>query len=141
MGLAVVYGIVKELNGCIDVTSSLGIGSKFKICIPGVEAVEENEYTDTPLPILPSGKGRRILLVEDNKWVRKSTGMLLTDSGYEVFEAKNAEKAISLFYHEKGRFDLVISDVVPTGKSGLELLDPLPRDQPGHPGTALQRTY
>jgi PAS domain S-box-containing protein len=125
MGLAVVYGIVKELGGCIDVKSTVGVGSTFKLCIPSIETVEKLYTEEPPVPITPSGDGRRILLVEDDKWVRKSTALLLADSGYEVFEAKNAEKALSLFYHEKGRFDLVISDVVMPGRSGLELLEPI----------------
>ena len=79
------------------------------------------------------GGGRRILLVEDDKWVRKSTAMVLAEHGYLVFEAANAENAISLFYREKGRFDLVISDVVMPGRSGLQMVNPLLDINPGIP--------
>ncbi len=133
MGLAVVYGIVKELNGCIDVNSTPGEGSSIKICIPALMTIVETVTEDPPPPTLPSGDGLRILLVEDNKWVRQSTALLLTDNGYEVFQAKNAEKAISLFYHEKGQFDLVISDVIMPGRSGIELLGPLLEINPNVP--------
>ena len=125
MGLAVVYGIVKELNGSINVESTPGEGSTFKISIPAITTTEEAYEAEPPPPTLPSGNGLRVLLVEDNQWVRQSTALLLTDNGYKVYEATNAEKALSLFYQEKGEFDLVISDVIMPGRSGIELLDPL----------------
>ncbi len=124
MGLAVVYGIVKEHHGWITVSSTPGSGTVFKVYLPATVEEEHGEVR----PLLKrnvTGRGRKVLLVEDEKWVRKSTAMVLAENGYEVFEAADAEKALSLFYREKGRFDIVISDVVMPGRSGLQLVNPL----------------
>lgn len=124
MGLAVVYGIVKEHHGWISVESVPGSGTVFKVYLPALDEDESREagpFTNRPV----AGAGKRVLLVEDEKWVRKSTAMVLAENGYEVFEAADAEKALSLFYREKGRFDIVISDVVMPGRSGLQLVNPL----------------
>ncbi len=125
LGLSVVSGIVKELKGWIDVSSESGKGSKFMVYLPAsmesIEPVFEESMERKPV----DGGGKRILLVEDDKWVCRSTAMVLSDNGYKVIESPNAEDAISLFYREKGRFDLVLSDVVMPGRSGLQLVDPL----------------
>lgn len=125
MGLAIVYGIVKECNGWINVTSSPGDGTSFKVYLPAAKDGAETKAEKSPALKVSPGNGKRILLVEDEKWVRKSTALVLTEHGYNVFEAANAENAISLFYREKGRFDLVLSDVVMPGRNGLQLVGPL----------------
>jgi len=125
MGLAVVYGIVREHQGLITVQSTPDSGTVVKVCLP---AVEDQKSFEARTPVKRSklgGQGRKVLLVEDEKWVRKSTAMVLAEHGYEVFEATDAEKALSLFYREKGRFNIVISDVVMPGRSGLQLVNPL----------------
>ena len=122
--MSVVYGIVKELNGWIDVSSEPGQGAKFRVCLPASTKSNEVAAEEPIKRKAVDGGGKRILLVEDDKWVRKSTAMVLSESGYIVFEAANAEIAISIFYREKGQFDLVLSDVVMPGKSGLQMLDP-----------------
>jgi PAS domain S-box-containing protein len=124
MGLAVVYSIVTEHKGWINVTSTPDEGAVFKVWLPVTEA-DERTIAPAAARVHNAGEGKRILLVEDEKWVRKSTAMVLADNGYEVFEAADAEKALSLFYREKGRFDMVFSDVVMPGRSGLQLVSPL----------------
>jgi len=125
LGLSVVYGVVKELNGWINVSSKPGRGAKFMVYLP-ISTGHSKAAPEERIEAIPfNGGGRRILLVEDDKWVRKSTAMVLTENGYVVYEASSAEQAISLFYKEKGRFDLVMSDVVMPGKNGLQLVGPL----------------
>lgn len=122
LGLSVVFGIVKDLKGWVDVSSEPGIGSRFMAYFP--ESVEGNESVAdaSGQRKAAKGEGRRILLVEDEAWVRRSTALLLSDNGYVVFEAADAEQAINIFSREKGQFDLVLSDVVMPGSSGLQLV-------------------
>lgn len=126
LGLTIVYGIIREHHGFINVTSGPGEGTVFKIYFPAAdEEKEEESAKEAGTQRLKPGNGKRVLLVEDEKWVRKSTSMVLSENGYTVFEAANAENAISLFYREKGKFDIVLSDVVLPGRSGLQLVGPL----------------
>ncbi len=134
LGLSVVYGILKEMNGCVDVSSEPGAGSKFSVYLPattdpvgGAQEASVNEF------IASDGQGRRILLVEDDMWVRRSTAMALMENGYIVEQAEDAEQAIAIFFKEKGRFDLVITDVVMPGRDGLQMMEPLFEVNPGIP--------
>jgi len=125
LGLSVVYGIVEDLGGWINVESLPGRGSKFMVYLPiatGSERAAENKPAEEKAL---HGGGKRVLLVEDDNWVRRSTAMVLSENGYIVVEASSAEQAISCFCEEKGRFDLVMSDVVMSGKSGLHMVRPL----------------
>jgi len=126
MGLTVVQRIVAEHGGWIGVESEPGKGSSFKVYFPvAEEASKAKEGPEAGVPRKGVGKGRKVLLVEDEKWVRKSTAMVLAEYGYSVTEAANAEAALSLFYREKGKFDLVLTDVVMPGRNGLQLIAPL----------------
>lgn len=126
MGLTVVQRIVNEHGGWIGAESEPGKGASFKVYLPAAEEVSralEGSGGQKPAPGV--GKGKKVLLVEDEKWVRKSTAMVLSEYGYSVTEAANAEAALSLFYREKGRFDLVLTDVIMPGRNGLQLISPL----------------
>jgi two-component system cell cycle sensor histidine kinase/response regulator CckA len=126
IGLSVVYGIVKQHEGWINVYSELGRGSVFKVYLP-VSSVESNgEAKEEVISIQDChGKGERILLVEDDDGIREFAKRVLFESGYVGFEAANAEEALSIFSKEKGDFNLVFSDVVLPEKGGLQLVDQL----------------
>jgi two-component system cell cycle sensor histidine kinase/response regulator CckA len=126
LGLATVFGIVKQSEGWINVVSRPGEGAAFRIFLP----VHIAPLTvETPAPagktrIAPrdlSGAGR-ILFVEDDVSVRHSAALLLRARGYEVLEAADGEEALALAEKHAGTIDLMISDVIMPGIDGPTLL-------------------
>lgn len=126
LGLSVVYGIVKQHEGWINVYSELGRGSVFKVYLPASSVESKDEAKEEVISIQDChGKGERILLVEDDDGIREFAKRVLFESGYVGFEAANAEEALNIFGKEKGDFHLVFSDVVLPEKSGLQLVEQL----------------
>jgi two-component system cell cycle sensor histidine kinase/response regulator CckA len=127
LGLATVYGIVKQSDGWIAVDSKPGEGAAFRIFLPVHHAVDV--IAPAPQPIAPkrpaardlSGAGR-ILFVEDEDAVRGVAAKLLRARGYEVIEAASGEEALVLCETHAGKIDLMISDVVMPGMQGPDLL-------------------
>jgi CheY-like chemotaxis protein len=125
LGLSVVFGIVRQHGGWINLASVPGEGCSFSVYLPVVE--------DVPSPTverdaaMPDGKGHgeRILLVEDEGVVREMAERALTGRGYSVSPAKNAAEAQEIFESERVRFDLVFSDVVLPDGSGFDLAERL----------------
>jgi two-component system, cell cycle sensor histidine kinase and response regulator CckA len=126
IGLSVVYGIVKQHEGWINVYSEPGRGSVFKVYLPA-SSVESKDATKGEVISIQDchGKGERILLVEDDDGIREFAKRVLVESGYVGFEAANAEEALNIFKRENGNFHLVFSDVVLPEKSGLQLVEQL----------------
>ncbi len=121
MGLASVYGIVKQNNGCIQVTSEPGEGTTFRIYFP---ASSEKASSDASLanPAKPAQGGTEtVLLAEDEEAVRNLIMRLLTESGYRVLEAHGGDEALNLCQAEEGPIDLLITDLVMPRMSGREL--------------------
>ena len=129
LGLAVVHSIVKELRGWIDVESKPGAGSRFEIYLPAAESEVSVEPKEKSSPEAP-GKGERVLVVEDEKLLRKSVSVVLSRNGYKVFEASSAKEAAALFEKEKGQFNLVFSDMVLHDMDGIRLVDGLKAANP-----------
>ena len=126
LGLSVVYGIVKQHEGWINVYSEPGRGSVFKVYLPASSVESKGEAKEEVISIQDChGKGERILLVEDDDEIREFAKRVLFESGYVGFEAANAEEALNIFGKEKGDFHLVFSDVVLPVKSGLQLVEQL----------------
>ncbi len=131
LGLATVYGIVKQSGGFLFADSEVGTGTTFTIYLPGYEpseaetvelvAVEVAKTTESA-PADLSGKGR-ILLVEDEDAVRNIAAQTLAKRGYEVVEACDGEEALEILEDEEEPFDLLISDVVMPGLDGPGLLE------------------
>ncbi len=125
LGLSVVYGIIKDHQGWINVSSETGNGTAFEIYLPAIEE-EADEHAEDRIKVSKLRCcGEKILLVEDEVLVRTSTRMTLIDEGYVVFEAESAESALNIFHRENGKFDLVMSDLVLPGKDGLTLIKEL----------------
>jgi PAS domain S-box-containing protein len=125
LGLSVVYGIVKQHDGWINVYSEPGQGTTFKIYLPAVSAEIEDETKGTISLKDIKGSGERILLVEDEDGIREFATNVLRENGYIIFEAANSKEAFDIFMNEDANFDLIFSDVVMPGKSGLQLVDEL----------------
>ncbi len=118
LGLATVYGIVKQSHGFIWVYSELGKGSSFKIYLPRLDVPAASEgRSETELA--PGGT-ETILLVEDDPTLRQVSRVYLESKGYIVLQAENASEALKLCQSDR-HIDLLISDLVMPGLGGVEL--------------------
>ncbi len=130
LGLATVYGIVKQSEGTIWLYSEVGRGTTFKIYLPYAEGpVEEVDVEADKFELLQGTE--TVLLVEDEAIVRQMAAEILRDSGYHVLDAKNGPEALRLGRQHPGVIHLMLTDVVMPQMSGRELaeqLTPLRRD-------------
>ena len=130
LGLSVIYGIVKQSKGWIQVESEEGRGTVFKIYLPACEpgALSADSH------VSPDGStDQRILLVEDDPAMRDMVLRLLQNAEYQTFSAGNLKEAERIFEQERGRFDLLFSDIVLPDGNGVELADNLRKKKPGFP--------
>jgi CheY-like chemotaxis protein len=129
MGLATVFGIVKQHNGWVKVDSQPGSGATFRIFLPSSEALDEKPAA-TEKPELRRGS-ETILWVEDEASVRKLARTILTRQGYHVLEAASGLEALHLWDEHRASIALLLTDMVmPDGISGKELARRLRADQP-----------
>ena len=127
LGLATVYGIVKQAGGHIWVYSEMGRGTTFKIFLPRVdEPVLPAEVAAEPGP----SRGETILLVEDAPSLRAIAREILEEHGYRVMEAAGAEEAIETAGRHPGAIDLLVTDVVMPGMNGRGLAETLVAARP-----------
>jgi len=130
LGLAMVYGIVKQSGGFIWVYSELGKGSSFKIYLPRVGQAEGHAATPRPSLELPKGT-ETVLLTEDEQDVREIARQFLESGGYRVIEAKDGAEAIQLAAAHRGEIQLLVTDMVMPGMTGQELAVRLQSEHPG----------
>jgi two-component system, cell cycle sensor histidine kinase and response regulator CckA len=130
LGLAMVFGIVKQNKGLIQVVSEPGKGATFKIYFPRTELTEKTGKVEAP----PSGSPRgaeTVLLVEDEQQVLDLGLRFLQRCGYTVLTASTPEAALELAARHRGKIHLLITDAVMPGMSGQELKKNLEPTQPG----------
>ncbi|MEW5957487.1 MAG: PAS domain S-box protein [Chloroflexota bacterium] len=125
LGLAMVYGIVKQSGGDIWVYSEPGLGTTFKIYLPRLD--ETTPLLETPLDLsadIPTGT-ETVLLVEDEESVRTLARRILEMSGYTVLEAEHGGEALLLDAHRQGPIHLLLTDVIMPHMGGQELAERL----------------
>jgi two-component system, cell cycle sensor histidine kinase and response regulator CckA len=129
LGLATVYGIVKQSGGYITVESSPGKGATFRVYFPRIQGLADQPKRS---PRLSPARTRAatILLVEDELAVRRLASKLLRQQGYTVLEAANGLEALRLASDQKQPIHLLLTDVVMPGMSGPELALHLGQEQP-----------
>ncbi len=120
LGLAMVYGFVKQCNGFIDVKSKLSEGTTFVLYFPvaGVKAGLRTNKSGLIRQI--DGSKMHILLVEDDDDVRRSIIKMLEDNNFRITDTSRAQNALSLLLSRKERYDLIISDIVMPEMNGIE---------------------
>jgi len=122
LGLSQAVGFAKQSGGEIVVASVLGEGSTFTIYLPEAENPPgRNSVPEAKFDPVSGGRGRRVLLVEDNEHVGKVSSELLQDLGYATEWAADARQALDLLDRDQWAFDLVFSDVIMPGINGVEL--------------------
>jgi PAS domain S-box-containing protein len=129
LGLSMVYGVVKQSGGYIEVLSEPGAGATFTIYLPKVEVDVDPQKQATELPASLLGT-ETLLLVEDETSLRKLSRHLLELCGYKVLEAENGAEALKLSQEHKGIIHLLLTDVVMPGMSGRVLADQLVKRRP-----------
>jgi CheY-like chemotaxis protein len=135
LGLSTVYAIVHQLRGWIEVESTVGHGSTFTLFIPALEEEVAAPALDAPAVATATGAVRRgnerVLLVEDDAFIRSMLTRFLKREGYQLTAAMDGPSALEAWAVAQGQFDLLITDMVmPNGLSGAQLAERLRGQNP-----------
>jgi len=121
LGLATVFGIIKQSGGFIYVQSKWGAGTTFSIYLPRIHEAPQSHFEESTAE-RATGHGETILLVDDNEMVRTAAGSFLEMNGYRVLYAENGSIAIKLLKNQP-EIEMMISDVVMPEMSGMEVAE------------------
>ena len=128
LGLATVYGIVKQSDGYVWVYSEVGVGTTFKIYLPRVDGEAEREAAAEPKPF-SSGR-ETVLLVEDEASLREMLEEVLGASGYSVLVARDGAEALQLCAAHVGPIQLMLTDVIMPGATGPKIVELVAQTHP-----------
>lgn len=127
LGMAMIYGLMKQHRGFVHVYSEIGEGTTIKLYFPAVDDAPHTEtQAERERPL--RGGTETILLVEDEDILRRTATRALTKFGYTVVEAANGAEGLSLFRANRERIDMVLSDLIMPKLGGRDLLDAIRRD-------------
>lgn len=130
LGLSMVYGVVKQSGGYIDVTSEPGVGTYFNIYLPRAENAADSQKPFSELCVAALKGNETVLLVEDETSLRTLSRHLLELCGYQVLEAENGSAALKISEDNSRNIDLLLTDVVMPGMSGRVLADQITTQRP-----------
>ncbi len=132
LGLATVYGLVRQCGGHVRVDSAPGEGCAFTVYLPRTaEPAGRVSAASTEAIVAPAGRPRRtVLLVEDNDSVRETLEKILHTAGYEVFVAASSADALTVAQQHAGAIDLLVSDIVLAAMNGPALAQVMAPEHP-----------
>ncbi|WBO24370.1 hybrid sensor histidine kinase/response regulator [Sphingomonas abietis] len=136
LGLSQVFGFAKQSGGEIAIDSAPGRGAVFTLYLPHAEDKQKASAAPaetTPTAVTATGSGQDVLLVEDNQLVGEFAAQLIGDLGYTALWVSSAQEALALVEANPGKFDIVFTDVVMPGMSGIELAEALREKYPKLP--------
>jgi CheY-like chemotaxis protein len=126
LGLAVVYGIVRQHEGFIRLYSEPGLGTTFRIYLPIID--QKQEVKDSESVSIPAKGGTEVILIaEDDDTIRNLARRILSRAGYEVLSAADGEEAVTVYEANAARIDLLLFDAVMPKASGLEAYERIKR--------------
>jgi polar amino acid transport system substrate-binding protein len=130
LGMAIVYGIVRQHNGFINVYSEPDVGTTFRVYLPAAED-EPHDHDNEEMPAAPRMGSETILLAEDDASVRKLVFTILTQFGYDVIQAEDGQNAVDLFATNRNRISLILMDMIMPKKNGKEAYAEICQLKPG----------
>jgi two-component system cell cycle sensor histidine kinase/response regulator CckA len=121
LGLATVYGIVKQHDGIIDVDSKVGEGTEFRMCLPPGSGEAQATEKKTAAPV--KNGTETILIADDHDGVREAAKEMLAPLGYKILLAASGMEAVEIFEEKRNEIDLVVLDVVMPTMTGLHAFE------------------